>query len=363
MVRMKDCLLLLAALVSLAPPVLALTADRILGLPARPVLLFSLPALALLLVVFVYGLWTRHGISRLILWGAIGGLLGTVALDAVRLAGVRAGAFPMDMPRMFGIILSGVAPEFQKNTMATLVQFTAEMPEEARREVMLRRLRFLGGVDETSRRAFMGAMIKGLRELPAEKRMEMMETQMSLMRELEPEVQAWVSASMASLIAGGPALPRFPSGIALYLKVPQVRMSEFRRAAEIAYPRTLDDSGRSPGGVALLGYLWHFMIGAAFGIAYMLLFGRGKWLWAFGWGAFVWLGMMLLMPVMMPMIDFPWWFPVVPFVAHMAMAVPIGGLARRFIEPEADAKSFVGLWRLDRQSAAVRVSSGSKADA
>jgi len=60
--------------------------------------------------------------------------------------------------------------------------------------------------------------------------------------------------------------------------------------------------------------------------------------------------MMVLMPVMMPMIDFPWWFPIVPFVAHMAMAVAIGGVSLRFVRPEADAKSFAGLLRLDRQS-------------
>lgn len=352
MIRLKDCLVLLAAAASLPPPVFALLADRVLGLPASPVLLFSLPALALLLAVFVYTLWTRHGISHLILWGAIGGFLGTVALDAVRLAGVKFGTFPMDMPRMFGIIIAGVAPEFQENTMATLVQFTAEMPEDARREVMRIRLRFLGGVDETSRRAFMGAMIKGLQELPPEKRMAMVETQTALMSELDPEVQTLVSASMVSLMGGRPALPRFPSGIELYMKVPQVPMGEFRRAAEISFPRTLEETQRSPTSVGLLGYFWHFMIGGTFGIAYTLLFGRGRWLWAFGWGTFVWLGMMLLMPVMMPMIDFPWWFPAVPFLAHLAMAAGIGAVARRFVRPEADAKSFAGLVRLDRRVAA-----------
>ena len=120
---MKDCLLLLATLATLAPPVFALTTDRILGFPARVVLGISLPALVLLVAIFVYTLLKRHGLSRLILWGLVGGLLGTVALDAVRLVGVQLGAFPMDIPRMFGIIASGKAPQFQTTTMSTIVQF------------------------------------------------------------------------------------------------------------------------------------------------------------------------------------------------------------------------------------------------
>jgi len=109
---MRDCLLLLATLITLAPPVLALTTDRILGFPARTVLLISLPLLLLLMAIFLYTRRQRHGLHRLILAGLIGGILGTAVLDSVRLIGVKMGAFPMDMPRMFGIIASGKAPQF-----------------------------------------------------------------------------------------------------------------------------------------------------------------------------------------------------------------------------------------------------------
>lgn len=348
---MKDCLLLLATLVTLAPPVFALTTDRILGFPARVVLVISLPALVLLGAIFLYTLLKRHGLSRLILWGLVGGLLGTVALDTVRLVGVKLGAFPMDMPRMFGIIASGKAPRFQTNTMATIVQFTADLPEEQLREVMQKRLKFLAGLDETSRRAFMGAMLKGLMALPNEKRARMVETQMSLITsELDADEARTVSDSMSTIMAGTPAPAKFPSGIELFLKVPRVPMGEFRKAAEISYPLTLKESGLSDLQVAALGYLWHFNIGATFGITYTLLFGRGSWPLAFGWGAFVWLAMMVLMPVMMPMIHFPWWFVIVPFVAHMAMAVPIGWVPLRFVDEEADGKSFLGLLRAERKS-------------
>jgi len=75
--------------------------------------------------------------------------------------------------------------------------------------------------------------------------------------------------------------------------------------------------------VRAFGYFWHFVIGTTFGMTYTLIFGQGSWGWAFAWGAFVWLAMMIAMPAMMPMIRFPWWFPIVPFIAHMAMAVPL----------------------------------------
>lgn len=272
MTSMKDCLLLFATLATLAPPVLALTSDRILGFPARVVLSISLPALLLLVAIFVYTLARRHALSRLILWGLIGGLLGTVALDAVRLVGVRLGAFPMDMPRMFGVIASGTAPRFQTNTIATLVESIANLPEAQRKEAMRQRLKFLAGLDETSRRAFMGAMLKGLLALPDEKRAMVVETQLSLITsELADDEARTVSDSMSTIMAGTPAPAKFPSGIELFLKVPRVSMSEFRRAAEVSYPLTLRESGRSDLWVALLGYLWHFNIGATFGITYTLL--------------------------------------------------------------------------------------------
>jgi len=53
--------------------------------------------------------------------------------------------------------------------------------------------------------------------------------------------------------------------------------------------------------------------------------------------------------IMMPMIDFPWWFPAVPLVAHLAMAVPIGWAALKFVDEQSDASSFMGLLKRDRR--------------
>ncbi len=49
---------------------------------------------------------------------------------------------------------------------------------------------------------------------------------------------------------------------------------------------------------------------------------------ALAWGLFIWAGMMVAMPIMMPAIRFPMpGFLVVPFVAHVVMAGPIGYFA------------------------------------
>lgn len=98
-------------------PIALLMADRVVGLPAPRVIPASgvvwLLAVAGLLA---YGAAAGEDVVSLVAWGALAGLLATVALDIVRLAGLRAGAFPMDMPMMFGIIALGLAPRFQRAT-------------------------------------------------------------------------------------------------------------------------------------------------------------------------------------------------------------------------------------------------------
>jgi hypothetical protein len=89
--------------------------------------------------------------------------------------------------------------------------------------------------------------------------------------------------------------------------------------------------------VILVGYLWHFINGATYGMAYTLLFGRGSWPLVFAWGTLVWLVMMVGMPKMMPMIRLPYpRFTIVPLLAHWTMAVAIGYFALNFIPSTAD---------------------------
>lgn len=336
-----DWLLWILALVSLGVPVGSLTIDRIFGIPARlQWKVWGIPSLIAFLVALFGGLASGNGVAELILWGIVSGLLATAALDVVRLFGHHVlHAFPLDMPQMFGTIAYGLAPQLQRNVMGQMVKFLSEVPEAQRRMMLAERLRAIAGLREPLRLAVVGAMQRGLAQLPEDRRQKVMGTQMGLMAELAPEQRRALLAAMDAAMAGK-AQPVYaqPRGL------PQIPMQLVRRFMAVALPQTWREAGLSPAQPILAGYVWHFVIGATFAITYNLLFGHGTWALAFGWGAFVWLAMMIAMPPMMPLIKFPWWFPIVPFIAHMAMAIPIGYIALNFLSPAAHAASLLGAW-------------------
>ena len=205
--------------------------------------------------------------------------------------------------------------------------------------MMAQRLPAIARLPEPQRVAVARAMRKGLSLLPEESRTAMMATQMELMAGLPSMLRRNLMTAMdAAMQADGAGPYGQPRGL------PRLPMATFRDLVGEAYPRTLEESAISHRTVAWRGYIWHFLIGSTFGITYTLLFGTGSWLLAFGWGAFVWLVMMVLMPPMMPMVRFPWWFPGVPLLAHLAMAVPIGFFGR-FVNQPATAVSLLSLIR------------------
>jgi hypothetical protein len=323
---------------SLAAPVGSLVVDRIVGIPARRLfVLWGLPSLGAFLIGWLWALGVRDPLGELVGWGAIGGLAATLALDAVRLSGVALGAFPMDMPSMFGLIALGQAPRFQRQMMAQMIAHLAALPPEAQRAALRARLQALAKLPERTRVAMVAAMQSGLMRLPETQRRTLLAAQMSLLAELPSEARRAVLRAMDQAMVGAPNPPVYaqPRGL------PQLEMAQFRRLAAAAFPQTLQEAGLPLWKVRLAGYLWHFLIGMTFGITYTLLFGHGTWALAFLWGAFVWLSMMVLMPPMMPLIRFPWWFPIVPFIAHMAMAVPIG-LFASLISAPAHLRSLLG---------------------
>lgn len=304
-------------------PISLLLADRLVGVPAQLVIRFlGLPWLAALVAVLVYGGVAEKGLAALFAWGALGGLLGTVALDVVRLAGLRRGAFPIDMPMMFGAISFGLAPRLQRNVMMRLIEEVAALPADQRRAMLGPRLRAIARLSPAKRAAVVGAMRAGLERLPAERRAAMMETQVETLATLEPPARRTIMAAMDVSMLGGERPPYSqPRGL------PKIPMAQFRRLAEKAFPDTLAEAGVGKTKVALAGYAWHVLNGVSFGSMFTLLLGDGNWWLAFGWGAVVWALMMIAMPFMMPIVRFPKWFPVVPFWAHIAMAAPIGAVA------------------------------------
>lgn len=346
--EMTDWILWVPLFLLLGAPTAMLMLDRIRGLPAPKFLRTQgIPALILFVAITIYLVAFGHPLSGLIVWGLIGGLVATVALDAVRLPGLRLGAFPMDMPLMFGLIVLGLAPAFQRNILANMVVRVADMPEGRRRRFMERRIAFMGAAPERVRRMMLSGMSEGLSRLPEEKRMRMRRLQMEILASVSEDARRNIMATMDTL-GGSPTGTVDNVGGMGGLTVPQIPMSVFRSLENRARSETLKESNVSPRKLGTAGYVWHFVNGATYAIAFTLLFGHGSWALAILWGVFVWAVMMITMPKMMPMIKFPYpKFLLVPLIAHIAMAIPIGFFALTFVSPAAHLESFVAGTGLD----------------
>ncbi|MFQ5795198.1 MAG: hypothetical protein ACE5JP_09135 [Candidatus Bipolaricaulia bacterium] len=328
-----------------ASPVGILIIDRIVGYPAPKLFkVVGAPSLIVLAGITIYGVLAREPLCTLIIWGTVGGILGTVALDIVRLIGVRFKLFPMDMPRMFGAIALGLGPKLQRNMIGALVARLAKMPEAQRRRMMTERLSAIAKMPEAQRIMVIGAMRRGLERLAKDQRKLVVGTQVEILSEMPSEARRTIMRTMDEVTIGDgtPGFYGQPRGM------PRIPMAMFREMMEEeVYSRTLQEERVSLFHAAFRGYVWHFFIGGiSLGIPYTLLVGQGSWGLAIAWGIFVWAVMMIAMPPMMRMIQFPWRvFPIVPFIAHIAFAIPIGYFALRYINAEAMANSLLGALR------------------
>lgn len=328
-----------AAFMIINIPILTLLADRILAVPAHRVIrLVWQPSAVVLAAVLLIARVADPSLLELLKWGLIGGFVATVALDAVRLFGHHAlRAFPVDMPQLFGMLSLGLGPKLQEHVMAGLVGRMAEADAGMQRKMLAERLTAMARLPEPVRVSVVRAMRKGLSALPEEKRLGLMQIQMALLAELpsvvrRPVMQA-TDLSMSDGVVPSYAQPR---------GMPKIPMQVARELMGLAIPKAAAEAGVSMRAVLLAGYGWHLLNGLGFGLAYTLLFGSGAWWLAFAWGIFIWAGMMLAMPVMMPMIRFPMpRFLVVPFIAHVVMAAPIGYYALR-ASAAAGAVSLLG---------------------
>lgn len=95
---------------------------------------------------------------------------------------------------------------------------------------------------------------------------------------------------------------------------------------------------QAPLGAALtVGFLYHFLNGASFGLPYALLFGKPRWYWGIAWGLIYELGMMTL-PPMAPLFGpfgsktgSPALF-LITLVAHIAFGAVLGLLVERWVK-------------------------------
>lgn len=91
---------------------------------------FGVPSLALLLIIWLYSAQVYPSLASLIGWGVISGIALTIALDIVRLTGVKLGTMPMDMPVSFGLRATGLFTEVKKRMMAKIQEMKMmQMPQ------------------------------------------------------------------------------------------------------------------------------------------------------------------------------------------------------------------------------------------
>ncbi|MBI1743016.1 hypothetical protein HYR54_08105 [Candidatus Acetothermia bacterium] len=95
-------------------------------------------------------------------------------------------------------------------------------------------------------------------------------------------------------------------------------------------------------GVIFIGYVYHFLNGASFGLIYTLIAGKVKWYWGLAWGLIVELLMMTTPPMLVmgvgPFgINPPWWpkLFLTTLAAHVAFGVILGLLAQRWVKEES----------------------------
>ncbi len=83
-------------------------------------------SLIIFVLIWLYSLAAFPNLAALVGWGVLAGIALTIALDIVRLTGVKLGTMPMDMPMNFGLHLTGLMMEVQKRMMMKM----KEMPME-----------------------------------------------------------------------------------------------------------------------------------------------------------------------------------------------------------------------------------------
>ena len=159
------------------------------------------------MVVLIVASVIAPPLATLLVAGLIGGLLGTVTLDIVRLVGVRFGAFPADMPTLFGLIALGLAPRLQRNLIATMVERTAPLAVADRSAMMRPRVQAMARLSPKRREVVVAGMARGLERLSDSDRQRMLATQLGLLAELPSAERRAIMATMDEVSARAARFP------------------------------------------------------------------------------------------------------------------------------------------------------------
>jgi hypothetical protein len=103
-------------------------------------------------------------------------------------------------------------------------------------------------------------------------------------------------------------------------------------------------------GSDVLGYLYHYWVGACFGLTYTLLAGRAQWWGGLVWGLIIEVGMMVTPPMVVAMdtgyfgVKFGPGLFVTSLTAHVAFGVALGLLAERYVRHRGTILALLGSW-------------------
>lgn len=99
--------------------------------------------------------------------------------------------------------------------------------------------------------------------------------------------------------------------------------------------------------VLLVGYLYHFLNGASFGLVYTVIVGKACWYWGVVWGLIIEVLMMTTPPMLLMGVGpfgintgAPWYF-LTTLIAHIAFGAVLGLLAERFVKEEGNVLALV----------------------
>lgn len=91
----------------------------------------------------------------------------------------------------------------------------------------------------------------------------------------------------------------------------------------------------------LTGYLWHYANGASFGIAHVLIFGRGGWVYTIGFGLLLALVFLLIVKFLVPPMKPGVGLPAVVLLAHGAVILVLGLITQALVTPSEETYSFL----------------------
>jgi hypothetical protein len=114
----------------------------------------------------------------------------------------------------------------------------------------------------------------------------------------------------------------------------------------------LDRMAEGPTGLSdLIGYLYHYWVGACFGLTYTLICGRTPWWGALLWGLIIELGMMITPPMVVAMdtgyfgLKYGYGLLGVSLTAHVVFGAAMGVLFERYVDHRGSIFSILrGAW-------------------